>query len=91
MKNLLDLAPFLRTFEFSSKFNIGCTNTQQKKYLPVQTYFLMLSCLDFFALANDTALGFFVGGPILIAVCACDFNEHAALTMRDEWMMVKNK
>ena len=51
----------------------------------------MLSCLDFFALANDTALGFFAGGPILIAVCACDFDEDAALTMRDEWMMVKNK
>ena len=51
----------------------------------------MLSCLDFFALANNTALGFLAGGPILIAVHACDFYEDAALTMRDEWMMVKNK
>jgi len=39
------------------KLNMRCATTQQKEYLPVRAYFLMLSCLIDFALAIDTASG----------------------------------
>lgn len=72
-------------------FAVRCTADQQKKYVPVRAYFLMFSCLVFFALAVvtavfalavDMAVGFLGGGPILTEVradfgCWLDFEEEA--------------
>ena len=73
------------------KLTIRCATTQQKKYLPIWTYFLMLSCFVFFSLAIDTAAVFLVGGPIFKWGCeefACDcldLEDDATLTMRECW------
>lgn len=81
----------LLVFVFSSvMFNVRSTTGQQKKYIPVRTYFLMFSCLAFFALAVDTAVFAlavdtaegFLGGPILTEVRVdlggwLDFEEEA--------------
>lgn len=54
------------------KFNIRfATADRKKKHLPRKcTYFLMLSCFVFFALAIDMATDLLAGGPTLDAVCA---------------------
>ena len=70
-------------------------NSKEKK-LPVQTYFLMLSCLDFFSLVIDMAAVFLDGGPIFKGVredLACewlDLEDDATLTISECWWSVTN-
>jgi TRAP-type C4-dicarboxylate transport system permease large subunit len=91
-KHLLVFASFLRGFVFSSvQIKHQMSNLQQKKCLPIRTYFLMLCCFVCFSLAMDIAAVFFVGGPIFAGVredFGCerlDLEDDATLTMRECW------
>ena len=86
-KHLCIFGPFWGVFAsclFEFNMSIRCETTQQKKYSPVRTYFLMLCCLVIFALAIDMAVDFLVGGPIL-RQSNVDFEEDGALTMMICW------
>jgi hypothetical protein len=77
---------FSRGFAFSSDqvHHQLCVTAQQKKYLPLRPYFLMLCCLVFFDLAIDTASGFLVGGPTLKEECMDDLDREERLDFEED-------